>query len=181
MAEGYIYALLNTSMEGIVKIGKTTRSPRERAKELSTPTGVPTPFVLAYDWHTRNCGEAEKRIHKRLVAHRVTPDKEFFRVELKDITQIITDICSSIDEEVTREEEQLTAQHDQTESQQVERPTRKPPYARTNRSKRPYPMTATIQTNCSVCGVPFIVTVMRYEDKIRCTRGHLQVSGVKWD
>jgi hypothetical protein len=46
---GYIYLLINSAMEGFVKIGKTTKTPEERAKELSNATGVPTPFTVAFD------------------------------------------------------------------------------------------------------------------------------------
>jgi hypothetical protein len=44
---GYIYVLINQSMEGFIKVGKTARDPKERAKELSQATGVPTPFMVA--------------------------------------------------------------------------------------------------------------------------------------
>ncbi len=43
---GYVYVLMNSSMRGLVKIGKTEREPEERAKELSASTGVPTPFMV---------------------------------------------------------------------------------------------------------------------------------------
>lgn len=41
MAEGYLYALDNTSMHGVYKVGCTTRNPFDRARELRT-TGVPS-------------------------------------------------------------------------------------------------------------------------------------------
>ena len=31
---GYVYVLMNPSLQNMVKIGKTTREPEERAKEL---------------------------------------------------------------------------------------------------------------------------------------------------
>ena len=40
---GFVYALINPSMEGLVKVGKTKRDPKGRANELSGATGV-TPF-----------------------------------------------------------------------------------------------------------------------------------------
>ena len=39
---GYIYVLINNSMENLVKVGKTSRDAESRAKELSSVTGVPT-------------------------------------------------------------------------------------------------------------------------------------------
>lgn len=44
---GYLYLLVNPSMEGLVKIGKTQRDPKARAKELGS--GIPTPFLLVFD------------------------------------------------------------------------------------------------------------------------------------
>lgn len=37
---GYIYVLINTAMEGIVKVGRTTRDVDQRAKELSGAPSV---------------------------------------------------------------------------------------------------------------------------------------------
>lgn len=37
---GLVYVLINPSMEGLIKVGKTTRNPKERADELSKVTGV---------------------------------------------------------------------------------------------------------------------------------------------
>ncbi|PIY04238.1 MAG: hypothetical protein COZ20_06175 [Gallionellales bacterium CG_4_10_14_3_um_filter_54_96] len=48
-SSGYVYVLLNQSLPGCVKIGKTTRDTATRAAELSSATGVPTPFMVAYD------------------------------------------------------------------------------------------------------------------------------------
>jgi T5orf172 domain len=45
---GYIYALINPSLEGLVKVGKTTTNPEKRANELSSVTGVPMQFIVAY-------------------------------------------------------------------------------------------------------------------------------------
>lgn len=61
--EGYVYVLINPSMEGLIKIGKTTKDPKERAREISASTGVATPFIVAYFRKFRNCHEAEKTVH----------------------------------------------------------------------------------------------------------------------
>lgn len=45
---GYIYILYNQTANGFVKIGKTQRNPEDRSKELSSATGVPTPFTVVY-------------------------------------------------------------------------------------------------------------------------------------
>ena len=47
MEPGWVYVLVNSSMPGIAKVGRTTRAPRDRAAELSGVTGVATPFIVA--------------------------------------------------------------------------------------------------------------------------------------
>ncbi len=83
---GYIYVLMNPSMPNLVKIGKTTRNSEERAKELSSTTGVPTPFVVAYDDYFKSCSEAELHIHSTLEhqGYRVSISREFFEIPIKD-------------------------------------------------------------------------------------------------
>jgi hypothetical protein len=62
---GYIYVLMNYSMDNLIKIGKTTRDTESRAKELSSVTGVPTPFIVAFDAYFDDCCEAEAYVHKK--------------------------------------------------------------------------------------------------------------------
>lgn len=83
---GYVYILMNPSMKDLVKIGKTTREPEERAKELSSTTGVPTPFVVVYDSYFESCSEAEKFVHSFLEnkGFRVSLNREFFEIPIKD-------------------------------------------------------------------------------------------------
>jgi len=76
---GYIYVLINPSMDGLVKIGKTSRDPKDRVKELGAVTGVPTPFILVFDAYVNDCDQAEKYIHARLKHKRVADNREFFR------------------------------------------------------------------------------------------------------
>src|SRR3954466_7359261 len=52
---GFVYILINPSLPGLVKIGKTTRSSESRAMELSAPTGLPTPFIVAFDEEFDDC------------------------------------------------------------------------------------------------------------------------------
>ena len=88
---GYVYVMINPSIDGMVKIGKTTRDPNERVKELSAATGVPTPFVLVYYKQFSNCHLAEEDIHKLLKnqGYRVNDNREFFRISPTAAIQII--------------------------------------------------------------------------------------------
>lgn len=88
---GYVYALINQSLKGMVKIGKTRKSPEDRAKELSSSTGVPTPFFVAYKIFVNDCDQAEKYIHNLLTSKgiRVSNDREFFHIPLDEIIKIM--------------------------------------------------------------------------------------------
>lgn len=83
---GYVYVLMNSSMKDLVKIGKTTKTSEERAKELSSSTGVPTPFIVAYDCYFESCSDAEQYVHNFLETqgYRVSSRREFFEIPIKD-------------------------------------------------------------------------------------------------
>jgi len=83
---GYVYILINPSMDNLVKIGKTNRDPELRAKELSSTTGVPTPFIVVYECYFEECSNAEKFVHTDLEnkGYRVSLNREFFEIPVKD-------------------------------------------------------------------------------------------------
>lgn len=89
--QGFIYILINPSMEGLVKVGRTSRDPVDRAKELSAATGVPTPFTLVYKAYFPDCSMAETFIHTRLAErnYRVSPDREFFFAPVYEIIDVV--------------------------------------------------------------------------------------------
>jgi hypothetical protein len=88
---GYIYLLINPSMDGLVKVGKTERTPQMRAKELGDETGVPTPFIVVYEALVSDCSLAEKYIHNNLSKFRVSGNREFFRTSPTEAIQAIQD------------------------------------------------------------------------------------------
>lgn len=86
---GYIYIMSNKFMPGLVKVGKTDRSPDERAEELSRPEGVPGKFKIEYvrktvlDYSLPYGGvdlQIEKIAHKQLGDSLLNTEhfKEFF-------------------------------------------------------------------------------------------------------
>ena len=87
---GYIYILINPSIKGLIKVGKTTRDTDERVKELSSSTSIPTPFIVVYEMAVRNCSEAEKYVHSRLEVDgfRVNDNREFFDATITDTINI---------------------------------------------------------------------------------------------
>lgn len=88
---GYIYVLINPSLDGLVKIGKTTRSPENRVNELSSATGVPTPFQLVYWAEFEDCDSAERVLHNVFTERgvRVSDNREFFRIKPHEVIPVI--------------------------------------------------------------------------------------------
>src|ERR1035438_4398195 len=88
---GHIYILINPSIEGLVKIGKTTRDPESRAKELSQATGVATLFYVAFNIFVSDCHSAEEFIHAVLEhkGFRNTANREFFQMPLKQAIEVL--------------------------------------------------------------------------------------------
>lgn len=78
---GYLYLLLNPSMPGLIKVGRTARVPDQRVAELTNATGVPTPFILVYDVFVSDAEVAEKYVHAKLeqLGLRVADNREFFK------------------------------------------------------------------------------------------------------
>lgn len=80
-----VYVLSNTAMPGLVKIGHTTKSLRDRMAQLSAATGVPKPFELEA-WFP--CPPRLARRHERAIRlhfdSRRTPSREFFSVDVEE-------------------------------------------------------------------------------------------------
>jgi hypothetical protein len=74
-----VYILSNSSMPGLLKIGRTNRSVDERLKELNN-TSLPTEFFVEHIIKTRDSKFLEKMIHKNFEKHRVNDNREFFRI-----------------------------------------------------------------------------------------------------
>jgi hypothetical protein len=91
---GYIYALINYSMPGLVKIGRTTRAPSERGTELSAATGVPTPFVLLLDVLVPDAEAAEAQVHRILEqrGYRVADNREFFTAPPSEVIRLLLQV-----------------------------------------------------------------------------------------
>ena len=88
---GYVYALINWSMPGLVKVGITSRTPDERSDELSSATGVPTPFERVFHVLVPDARAAESEIHGKLEArgYRVSGDREFFRAPIEEVVLLL--------------------------------------------------------------------------------------------
>lgn len=91
MSAGYVYLLVNSSMPGLIKVGRTERPVVERVAELSAPTGVPTPFELVFEVFVDDCEGAERRLHEHLSqrGYRVSTDREFFQAPIRDVISLM--------------------------------------------------------------------------------------------
>lgn len=91
---GYVYILVNSAMPGLVKVGKTARDTHARAAELSAATGVPVPFVVAFQEHFVDCDAAETFLHTELERRgvRAARNREFFQVAPNEVVRIIMDM-----------------------------------------------------------------------------------------
>lgn len=77
-----VYILSNSSMPGLLKIGRTNRSVDERLRELNN-TSLPTEFFVEHTIKTRDSKFLEKMIHKNFEGHRVNENREFFRIHIE--------------------------------------------------------------------------------------------------
>lgn len=88
---GFLYVLANSAMPGLVKVGKTTRSPTDRAGELSGVTGIPTPFIVVYEQCFQDCSAAESFVHTHLAnnGYRISDRREFFNAPANVVIRAI--------------------------------------------------------------------------------------------
>lgn len=90
---GWVYALSNESFPDLLKIGLTTISPEDRAKQLNS-SGVPTPFKVEWSVQVKDAPKIEKQIHTHFAEFRVNPSREFFRVSLSDLINYVSEEVS---------------------------------------------------------------------------------------
>ena len=76
----FVYILINEAMPGLVKIGRTTTSVKQRISELNQPAGIPLPFTCYYAARVEDCVRVEKKLHEAFGDHRVRDRREFFRL-----------------------------------------------------------------------------------------------------
>lgn len=81
MASGYVYILTNVSLPGMIKVGRTLRDSRSRAREFFT-TGLPTPFQVAFEIFSDEHEKLEADFHQELHDFRISNNREFFKYPL---------------------------------------------------------------------------------------------------
>ena len=81
----WVYILSNPSLpKEYLKIGYTKLKPEERAIQISSATGVPTPYKVEWAYKCFNGEIVERMTHQKLKAFRVNNKKEFFHISLEE-------------------------------------------------------------------------------------------------
>ena len=93
--DSWVYVLSNPAQPGILKIGYTSNTPEERARQLSNATGVALPYEVEFAYSCWNGLELEKDIHERLNEYRLTKQREFFQIDLEEAKEIISEVGES--------------------------------------------------------------------------------------
>jgi len=79
-SHGFLYALANDAMRGLLKIGFTTRMVEERVMELDSSTAIPSPFKISFSFACSEPQRDEALAHDTLGKYRVNQGREFFRI-----------------------------------------------------------------------------------------------------
>jgi hypothetical protein len=93
---GFVYVISNIGSfgEGVFKVGMTRRlEPLERIRELGDAS-VPFPFDVHMMISCNNAPSLENALHKALLKNQLNktnPRKEFFRTDIQEIVQLVTE------------------------------------------------------------------------------------------
>ena len=90
--DSWVYVMSNESMPGNLKIGFTRANPIERAKQLSSSTGVATPFNVEYSFQCFNAEMLEGELHKFFEEYRVSNNREFFRLSIDEAKKAVENL-----------------------------------------------------------------------------------------
>jgi hypothetical protein len=160
MPEGYVYIMINPAMREMVKIGGTEREPDARADELQS-TGVPFEFVLLHAERVTDWAGVERKLHEHFALHRVSPNREFFRVPARDAIRAAVAIAEPFLAPAQRAEEAPLLTETQPSASAEPEATTEPDYSGFHTVHR-------VDTTCNECGTAFSCTVRRYETSVRC-------------
>ena len=93
---GRIYVMRNGNLgDNVYKIGLTTKTTDERARQLSK-TSIPDKFYVMREWNVKDCYLAEKTIHKLLDKYRVDKRREFFELDMRTVNKVIDSVIEKI-------------------------------------------------------------------------------------
>lgn len=85
----WVYILSNPTTPNLLKIGYTTQTPEERAKQISNATGVALPYKVEWAFKCFDGEQLEGEVHRKLREYRVNNQREFFQINLEEAKQVI--------------------------------------------------------------------------------------------
>ena len=91
-APEYVYVLVNKSVPNMVKIGMTTNTPDQRAREISSVTGVATPWISVFSYECYRSDLLESDVHYYLREHRVSKNREMFAIDSHTAQKVIEEL-----------------------------------------------------------------------------------------
>jgi hypothetical protein len=92
--DSWVYILSNPTTPDMFKIGYTKLDPNERAKQLSSSTGVVLPYKVEWAFHCFNGEQLEQEVHKALDFYRVNSHREFFQISLDEAKRVVENLGS---------------------------------------------------------------------------------------
>lgn len=94
---GWVYIMRNPAFrEPLLKIGKSSRPPMQRAAELGKETSSPGAFELVYFIHARDHHWAESMAHRALHEYRKVRSKEYFIAPLPLAVRTLDEIAAQV-------------------------------------------------------------------------------------
>ena len=88
----YVYILVNKSVPNMVKIGMTTDTPDQRARQISAATGVATPWIPVYSYKCYRSDLLEEEVHHHFHYCRVNNKREMFTIDSHTAQKVIEDL-----------------------------------------------------------------------------------------
>ena len=85
----WVYVLSNPTSPGILKIGYTSLTPDERAKQISNATGVALPYKVEWAFKCFDGEQLEGEVHNKLREYRINNQREFFQINLEEAKEVI--------------------------------------------------------------------------------------------
>jgi hypothetical protein len=76
----------------MVKIGMTTDTPDQRARQISAATGVATPWIPVYSYQCYRSDLLEEEVHNHFHYCRVNNKREMFAIDSHTAQKVIEDL-----------------------------------------------------------------------------------------